>query len=217
MYVSLSFVRLIMFILGTIAVIVNTTRYIYRYKACGIKGKAQLSYTFRRVIESIIHNSLYEENKLYLYILIAFHVAVISLALSHIGLYIRSLHETTIQSVTSSAPEKYVELSLSIAMGGLGLLLLALRLRRIQKGIALNNIQVIVLHLIVQAIAWTWTAYYMTYNSIALWTAILAIEVFHVYMFTWAGFHGVMYILRLYYSAKTLRQPPVIELGNEIR
>ena len=194
---------------------VNTIRYIHRYKACRIKGKAQSTYIFKRVIESVIHNSLYEENKLYLYVLIAFHVAVISLALSHIGLYIRSLHETAVQSVTSPVLEKYVGLSLSVAMGSLGLLLLALRLRRLRKGIALNNIQVIVLHLIVQAIAWTWAAYYITYNPITLWAAILAIEVFHVYMFTWAGFHGVMYILRLYYSAKTLQQPPAIELGNE--
>ncbi len=210
---ALYFIRLVLFGIGVLAIVVNTLRYIKSVRVSVTIGCASPKTMLSRIPESVKHCLLYNESRVLLALSVFFHVSLIATILSHLNLYFQALAHPVIQPVILGAQERSLETILSATTGLLGILLLVNRLLRFAKGRSWITPSIILLHIIVQAIMWSWTIFYVTGSIKVLNIALLATEIFHAYMLTWTGFHGIMFLLRIYYSSKILRQPPIITIA----
>ncbi len=205
--------RLVLFGVGVLAIVVNTFRYMKSVRASITLGCASPKTMLFRIPESMKHCLLYNESRVLLVLSVFFHASLIATILSHLNLYLQALAHPVIQPVILKTQERSLETILSALTGLLGILLLANRLLRFAKGRSWITPSILVLHLIVQAITWSWTIFYITSSIKVLNIALLTTEIFHAYMLTWTGFHGIMFLLRIYYSSKILRQPPIITIA----
>lgn len=206
--------RLILLATGLVAVAVNSSRYVARAGRCLRGGVASLKCAaITRPVEMLGFNLAYSSSWGYALLILLFHATMLALLLSHLDTYLAALTRADINALAAADRPSPLKTVLAAAMGVAGLLLLLARAWRARRGLARLTRGVLALHALAQAIAWSWAAYHATCSPAALQAALLSVEAFHAYMLTWTGFHGVMFILRLYYSSKMLHQPPVIELG----
>ncbi len=161
-----------------------------------------------RLIEPLELSYIYNRGALYRVVITIFmHACIILLILLHLDIY-RSFFLSRITGIVE--PSHIVTgLIVSILTILSSLYLIALRIRSKSLG---SDAKILFLHLILQAILWSWILYYVFGNVFFLVTALLSTEVFHAYFWTSAGFHLFSYIIRLFFACKVLRQPDIIRL-----
>ena len=206
------YLRLAFFAVGVIAIIVNTIRYVSAFRKSLVTGCFSLKTLLLRIPESIRHTMIYESTRLFTIASIAFHISILVTMASHLTLYVETL--TIHPSINALAPPSKTMAAPPLAASLLGALLLYRRGLRFSKGLAGLKITIITLHGIAQAIFWMWILSSLLQSRVAVALALLDIEILHAYMFTWVGFHAVMYILRLYHSTLYMRQPSTIVIGS---
>ncbi len=209
---TILYLRITLFFTGLLAIIVNTVRYVIVFRSSLVKGCFSLKTLVLRIPESIVHTLIYKSTRLFTITSITFHISVIATIASHLTVYFKTL--AVHPNPACITPPPTCMAIPPIIASVLGAALLCRRVVRFSRGLAGLKITIIILHGITQAILWMWILSSIMHSRVAVALALLDIEILHTYMFTWVGFHAVMYILRLYHSTLYMRQPSTIVIGS---
>ncbi len=184
---TLYYLRMLLLAFGISGIVYRLKDYPIEWR--GVPGGEGIFYRLR----IFLSKNLLREPRWEAYASVSMHLIVFYLVALHLPLYLRFLGAPLNYSLAYSPTPHFWKASLTIA----GLILsLALMSRRIAWRQAMVPGQ-LGLHLILQAILFSWTIYYMTGSPMALESSLISTEAFHAYFWTRAGFHPLAFILRL--------------------